>query len=409
MKRILSFLIALMVLVSATPFAQATSSFSDVPRDHWAYKEIMEMSEKGIIEGYDGKFRPNNHITRAEFAKIMIAASGIDINKHNVKQTFQDVKPSDWEFYYVESAKPYLTGYKSGSRYTYKPDQDAVREDIAVALVRLLGYDRSQKADLSVISKFRDHERISSALRPYIAIAIKTELMQGYNSYFRPQDAITRAEAASLLYRALIDKDGDETKVVFPNPTTPPKPELPTSVTDTFSDSALKNWSLDKANANWGVVNKQATAISKNTDTDHYFLPLRWKEETNPDNYELSVDLLANGTEGLGGLYFNGKDGKANVLYVSKDRVTVGYVSDANKDDVEVIASSSYKLLGTNKLKVVVKGNIYSIYLNNKFVFGQENQKQKGTSLGLYLQSDATEEVPRKITYFDNFAFKTLN
>ncbi len=408
MKRVLTFFVAVMLLITAVPFAQAAPSFSDVPRTHWAYKEITAMAEKGIIKGYeDGKFRPNNHITRAEFAKIMIAAAGIDINKRDLKQTFEDVPEWHWAFYYVEYAKPYLTGYKSGSRYTYKPDQYAVREDIAVALVRLLGYDRNHKPDLSVVSRFKDDDKISPALRPYIAISIQTELMKGYNGYFRPQDEITRAEAASLLYRALLDKNDDEDKVVFPYPDTKPQPDLPSNVTDSFSETSLKNWLTDKANATWGVVNKQVTAISTNSDVDHYFLPLKWKEEEKPKKYELSVDVNVTGSEGLGGLYFNGADGKAHVVYISKDRVTLARVNDANKQEVDVLASSSYKMRTSNKLKVAVNGDNVSIYLNGQFLFGQEHFTHVGTKVGLYLNKAATDEIPREITYFDNFSFKS--
>jgi len=409
MKRVLTFFLAVaMLLITAVPFAQAAPSFSDVSRTHWAYKETTAMAEKGIIKGYeDGKFRPNHYITRAEFAKIMIAASGIGIDKRNMKQTFEDVPESHWAFYYVEFAKPYLTGYKSGSRYTYKPDQYAVREDIAVALVRLLGYDRNHKPDLSVLARFKDHTNISPALRPFIAISIQTGLMQGHNGYFRPLDEITRAEAAVLLYRALLEKDADEDKVVFPIPNPEPKPDLPTSVTDSFSETSLKNWLTDKANATWGVVNKQATAISTNSDVDHYFLPLKWKEEAKPSKYELSVDVNVSGTYGLGGLYFNGADGKAHVVFISKDRVTLARVSDANKKEVDVLASGSYKLRTTNRLKLTVNGDNVSIYLNGQFLFGQEHVNQEGTRLGLYLQREATTEIPRKITYFDNFSFKS--
>lgn len=414
MRRILPFLLAVIMMITAIPLVQAAPKFSDVPRDHWAYEEITTMAEKGIIQGYDGKFRPNSHITRAEFAKIMIAAAGVDISKNWVDQTFSDVPRDHWAFYYVEYAKPYLTGYKSGSRYTYKPNEDAVREDIAVALVRLLGYDRKYKPDMSVIDKFHDDNKISTNLRAYIAIAVQTDLIKGYNGYFRPQDSITRAEAASLLFRALLEKHGDdETKVVFPAPDQPtptptPTPELPTSVSDSFSATDLKNWSVDKAIAHWGVVDKAATAITTDNDIDHFFLPLRWKEDEKPSNYEIKVDVIAKGTNGLGGLYFNGKDGKAYVVFVGKDKVTVGQVTDAKKEEINVIATSSYKLRATNQLKVIVKDDSYYVYVNGSFIFGQDNQKLDGTSLGLYLQRAATKEVPGKMTYLDNFSFKVV-
>jgi len=413
MKRALTLFLSVLMFLTVIPFAGAASpSFSDVPRNHWAYKEITEMAEKGIIKGYDNRtFRPNNEVTRAEFAKIMIAAADVDIDKRSVSQTFKDVPKSHWAFYYVEYAKPYLTGYKSGSTYTYKPDNSAVREDIAVALVRLLGYDKKYKADMNQLKKFRDSDDISPALRSYIAIAIQTDLMKGNNNNFRPQDPITRAEAASLLYRALINRDGDETKVVFPNPEQPkpeqPKPQ-PISISDSFSDSNLKNWDTKNADGNWGVINKQVTAVSTDDDLDHLLLPLIWDESANPENYELAVDVNVVGTNGLGGLFFNGKDGKANVVYLTKDRVYLGKVKDVEKDDIDVIASGSYKLKSSNRLKVVVKGSTVSIYINDQYLFGQQQVKQEGTKLGLYLQEDATEDAPRKMTYLDNFSFKEV-
>lgn len=408
MKRALTLFLSVLMFLTVIPFAGAASpSFSDVPRNHWAYKEITEMAEKGIIKGYDNRtFRPNNEVTRAEFAKIMIAAADVDMDKRSVSQTFKDVPKSHWAFYYVEYAKPYLTGYKSGSTYTYKPDNSAVREDIAVALVRLLGYDKKYKADMDQLKKFRDSDDISPALRSYIAIAIQTDLMKGNNNYFRPQDPITRAEAASLLYRALINRDGDETKVVFPNPEQP-KPQ-PISISDSFSDSNLKNWDTKNADGNWGVINKQVTAVSTDDDLDHFLLPLIWEESANPENYELSVDVNVVGTNGLGGLFFNGKDGKANVVYLTKDRVYLGKVKDVEKDDIDVIASGSYKLKSSNRLKVVVKGSTVSIYINDQYLFGQQQVKQEGTKLGLYLQYGATEDAPRKMTYLDNFSFKEV-
>lgn len=409
MRRALALFVSVLMFLTAVPFASAaSSSFSDVPRSHWAYQEITEMAEKGIIAGYsDRMFRPNNQVTRAEFAKIMIAAADVDIDKRSIPQTFKDVPKSHWAFYYVEYAKPYLTGYKSGSTYTYKPNDAAVREDIAVALVRLLGYDKKYTADLNQLKKFKDDDDISPALRSYIAIAVQSNLMQGSNNSFRPQDPITRAEAASLLYRALIErKDGDETKVVFPAPEEP-KP-TPISISDAFNATDLKNWLPDQAKGSWGVINKQATAISTDQNLDHYLLPLKWEESDKVTHYELSVDVNVSGTDGLAGLFFNGNDGKANVVYLQKDRVVLGKVNNVNDDKVDWIASGSYKLKTSNRLKVVVDGSTVSIYLNGQFLFAQQQVKQEGTRLGLYLQRQATQDTPRKMTYLDNFSFQEI-
>lgn len=410
MKKWFAFLMSMALLLSiAVPFAQAKTTFSDVPRSHWAYEAITEMAEKGIIKGYsDGKFRPDNKISRAEFAKIMIAAAGIEINNdRNVKQTFADVDRDHWAFLYVELAKNYLTGYKSGSRYTYKPNEAAVREDIAVALVRLMGYDRTKKANEDTLDRFRDEDDISRALRPYIAIAVDTDLIKGFSDRtFRPQAAITRAEAAMLLYRAIDKLDGD-TKVIFPVEDQP-KPEEPKiiSITHTFSDSTLKGWDENRADGSWLLANKQVTAYSDDKDLYHYFLPLVWDETKETKRYELQVDVNVDGTDGYGGLYFNGDGTEATAVMVGKDAIYVNRVTDAEKKETTTIAKISYKLQKTNKLKVVVEGDTYSIYANGKFVYSQESQQLDDTKLGLYLNREANRNFPDDVTMLDNFSFK---
>lgn len=412
MRKIFTLLFTAMLIFSMLPQAFAATSFKDVPRSHWAYDAIMDMAERGIISGYsDRTFRPDNKITRAEFAKIMIAAADIDVDRSdNVNQTFKDVTKRHWAFFYVELAKSYLTGYKSGSSYLYKPDEYAVREDIAVALVRLMGYDRTQKADLDLLDNFRDEDDISKALRPYIALAIKNDLIKGFNDRtFRPLAPITRAEAASLLYRAKLD----EVKVVFP-PTTEPKPEPPkppqtTTITDSFSDSKLSsNWKSDAMVGTWGAYNKTATAFAIDSDLDHLFLPLNWSKSDESKHYEMQVDVLAKGTDGLGGLYIAGKDDDPKVIYVEKGKLTVASIKDARSSDVKVLTQVSYKLQSSNKLKVVVKDSSFSIYLNGNFVFEQKDQLKQPTTVGLYLQKKAGEGLPEKGTFFDNFSFKAL-
>ena len=53
----------------------AANPFSDVPRQHWAYKAIEKLSETGIAKGYpDGTFQGNRILTRYEMAQIVARA-----------------------------------------------------------------------------------------------------------------------------------------------------------------------------------------------------------------------------------------------------------------------------------------------------------------------------------------------
>jgi hypothetical protein len=186
--------------------------FSDVPRDHWAFTFIAELTERGTINGYpDGKFRPGNTVTRAEFTKIMSLAAGMPPARTDTV-TFSDVPTSHWVHPYLESTKDFMTGYKVGGQYLFRPDSAALREDMAVALVKLKGYD-VRFADLAMLkAMFKDYETISETVRPYVALAVENGLVSGYpDETFRAQNSITRAEASALLWRAF--QYGSDNKV----------------------------------------------------------------------------------------------------------------------------------------------------------------------------------------------------
>jgi hypothetical protein len=184
-----------------------TSEFKDVPKTYWAYEEIMGMVKAGILCGYpDGTFKPENPVTRAEFAKIMVLALKITLTNPE-KETFVDLPRSHWAYQYVEPAKGYLTGYKTSAGMKFKPDENAVREDVAVALVKAKGYQNDEVNESEIYKIFRDADKISPALRKYVLIAQKRGLINGYpDGTFGPQKTLTRAEAAKLLWQ-IVQKD----------------------------------------------------------------------------------------------------------------------------------------------------------------------------------------------------------
>ncbi len=203
-KKILSMIMSLSFIMSCITVTSVKAQiFYDVDDTHWAYNYITEMVNRGVLSGYtDETFRPDNYITRAEFAKIMTAASGLNI--HDVESSsFDDVDADDWYCPYIETAKYYLSGYRTAYTYLYKPNDLALREDIAVAMVKLKGYEDSAY-NLSVLwDTFTDWKSISSDAQKYVAIAVERGLITGYNDQtFRGQRSITRAEAATLLWRA---------------------------------------------------------------------------------------------------------------------------------------------------------------------------------------------------------------
>jgi|GEM_PF-2384061 len=193
---------------------EGSLTFSDVKDDNWAYPYINELTEKRVINGYeDGTFKPNDQVTRNEFAKLMTLLLQIPLID-SATQTFTDVDRSSWAFGYVETVRSYMTGYYDGSAYYFKGSAPAVREDMAVALVKAMGLE-DQDVDLSELAAiFSDSESISQNLRKYVLIAYKNKLIDGYpDGTFGAQRAITRAETTALLSK--VYKSDAMEKVTF--------------------------------------------------------------------------------------------------------------------------------------------------------------------------------------------------
>lgn len=188
------------------PKKNYTQTFSDVSESYWAFPYIEEMVERGVLSGYpNGKFYPYNNVSRAEFAKIMVTSSGTLLSHDSTDSTqyFQDVPASHWAHPYISSAMYYLTGYNTPYGNYYYPDQPALREDIAVALVKLKGYDLLGADESILTTMFTDASSISSDAKKYVAVAVERGLISGYeDNTFKGQSSITRAEAATLLWRA---------------------------------------------------------------------------------------------------------------------------------------------------------------------------------------------------------------
>jgi len=212
---------ALMFTMSITAYATNDNnnghraSFKDVPQGYWAYDQIMWMLDNKIIEGMgNNMFGPNNNVTRAQFAKMMVLTLNINLYSPGTP-SFLDVGKNAWEYPYVESAKTYLTGFRTSAGDYFRPSQNAVREDMAVALVKALGY-QNESVDESILNQFADAGQISANLRRYVALSVKHKLVEGFTqngrTVFDPQGNLTRAAASTLLYRAF---KNSEDKVTY--------------------------------------------------------------------------------------------------------------------------------------------------------------------------------------------------
>lgn len=181
-----------------------TIEFTDLDQEHWSYEYVQHLVHMGIINGYcDHTFKPNAMLKRSEFAKLLATTFELPTVTEE-KQFFSDMPLSHWANPYVQSCLDYLTYYKRSDDYYYLPDTPALREDVAVSMVKAMGLDEAS-ADDDQLSAYKDVNDISEDLKPYIALAIEHGVMVGNDGYFYPSKKLTRAEASTLFARYLLE------------------------------------------------------------------------------------------------------------------------------------------------------------------------------------------------------------
>ena len=113
-----------------------TTSFSDVSNDAWYATAVKTMASLGMMSGYpDGTFRPDEPITRAEFATVALAFA---YAPDNARCSYLDVSTSAWYYTYVAQATTYgwIGGYPDG---TFRPNNSITRVEVCVIVNNMLG------------------------------------------------------------------------------------------------------------------------------------------------------------------------------------------------------------------------------------------------------------------------------
>lgn len=146
MKKVLALVLALTMVLGSfgTVFA---ASYSDV---EGTYEDaISRLSTLGILTGYnDGTFKPENNITRAEFAAVAMRAKGLEAAATAAKGLptgFTDVNTAHWASGYVGTAArlSIVNGVGNGQ---FAPESPVKYEEAITMLVRALGYEASATA-----------------------------------------------------------------------------------------------------------------------------------------------------------------------------------------------------------------------------------------------------------------------
>ncbi|MFJ7934394.1 5'-nucleotidase C-terminal domain-containing protein [Sporosarcina sp. NPDC096371] len=197
--------VAIGAITVAVPSAGAYGEvFTDVPMKSSAYKEIISLAERGIINGFsDGTYRPSQAVTRGQAAKLLVEL--LDLDVENVKDPkFKDVPQSNIFYKHIAalSNKGIIGGYGDGR---FGVNDSLTRGQMAKILAESFGFE--QKAyqpntfsDVQVDAYYAKHVQGLVNLKVTLGTTPTT---------FSPNQVVTRGQMAQFLYRSDAVKFGN--------------------------------------------------------------------------------------------------------------------------------------------------------------------------------------------------------
>ena len=207
-KFFVNFIGILVVMLSSC--AGAFAFFSDMDTNHWAYKQIKDLSEQSIVIGYpDDTFKPDENVTRAEFASMAIKALG---QEHaNVFQPikFNDIDETYWAYDAIEKAVYFELISNNSDSENFRPEDPVSRsEAISIAVNSLTTEQISATKAKEVLSKkYKDVDNIPA---DFLITAGKAEILDMISSkpdridYMDSDRPATRAEVTAILNNMMI-------------------------------------------------------------------------------------------------------------------------------------------------------------------------------------------------------------
>lgn len=177
---------------------EPTTGFSDVAATAWYAKAVKYAVDKGMMNGVGGnKFAPDGVTNRGMIVTVLYR---LENESTGAAASFTDVASGAYYANAVAwaSANGIVTGYGNGK---FGPNDSITREQFAAILYRYAQYkkyDVSVGEDTNILS-YNDAQSISSYAIPAIQWACGAGVMNGSNGRLTPKLGATRAQAAQLL------------------------------------------------------------------------------------------------------------------------------------------------------------------------------------------------------------------
>ncbi len=184
--------------------AKVVEKYPDI-NNHWAASSIAFVVNRGLMGSVaDGQFGPNLQLTRGMLVTILGRLEGFDASKYAGKSSFSDVSSDAWYAPSVQWAAEMgiVSGVGDGK---FAPDQAITREQFAAILANYAAKKNIELKDGPSV-KFADSNKISPWAASAMDAMVKAGIIRGNaNGTLNPQGTATRAEVATMLQRFIVN------------------------------------------------------------------------------------------------------------------------------------------------------------------------------------------------------------
>jgi len=175
--------------------AENVSTYSDIG-GHWAEQSILKWSESGLVGGYEGKFRPNDPVTRGETAQIMTNLLGLSVKAAN---TFKDLSLTEW--YADPVLKCAAAGIMTGDGQNCNATANLTRQEAMLILGKALAVEPD---DQPALSQFKDKGLVADWAAKMVSAMVRNGFVTGKgDGILDPLSSVTRAEIITILNSAI--------------------------------------------------------------------------------------------------------------------------------------------------------------------------------------------------------------
>ena len=172
-------------------------NFTDVPKKAWYANAVYYTVDQGIFAGITATtFEPDTPMTRAMFVATLSRMAGVKVN-NKAASKFSDVKSGQWYTGAVKWASD--NGIVKGSNGKFMPNDPITREQICTIFVTYAKYKKTTLSPKQPAMNFKDAKKISKWARSAVTTCQRAGLVAGSNGNFNPQGKASRAEVAQIL------------------------------------------------------------------------------------------------------------------------------------------------------------------------------------------------------------------